>query len=433
MKREEILKILIDWNFWGNWKDTSFIREEYISRLERFIKTGEIVVIKGVRRSGKSTIISQFINKLIRERGVEQKNTLIVNFEDPRFMELSLDTLNKIYETYLDELLPDENHYVVLDEVQEVPGWEKFARFLSEAKKVNLFVTGSSSKLFSEEYSTLLSGRHIDLNVFPLSFKEFLKFNNIEIKNKIDAEKMRNKIKFLLREYIEYGGFPKVVLVEKEEKKIILQNYFQDILLKDVQRRFRIKEVIKLEDMAKYYLTNISTIQSFNRVKNILKLSLDTVERFSYYFTIAGIFFFIPKFSYSKKEQILNPRKVYSIDTGLRNVMGFRFSEDTGRLMENIVLIELKRREYEVFYWRNSQQKEVDFVVISENSKTGIQVCRTLEDHNTMKREISSLIYAKEKIGLDKLLIITEDEEGKERVKNTEINILPIWKWLLNV
>ncbi len=154
---------------------------------------------------------------------MEQKNTLIVNFEDPRFMELSLDTLNKIYETYLDELLPDENHYVVLDEVQEVPGWEKFARFLSEAKKVNLFVTGSSSKLLSEEYSTLLSGRHIDLNVFPLSFKEFLKFNNIEIKNKIDAEKMRNKIKFLLREYIEYGGFPKVVLVEKEEKKTILK------------------------------------------------------------------------------------------------------------------------------------------------------------------------------------------------------------------
>jgi len=158
MKREEILKMLIDWNFWGNWKDISYIREEYISRLERFIKKGE-----------------------------------------------------------------DENHYVVLDEVQEVTGWEKFARFLSEAKKVNLFVTGSSSKLLSEEYSTLLSGRHIDLNVFPLSFKEFLKFNNVEVKNKIDAEKMRHKIKFLLKEYIEYGGFPKVVLVEKEEKKTILK------------------------------------------------------------------------------------------------------------------------------------------------------------------------------------------------------------------
>ena len=175
MNREEILKILIDWNYWGNYKDKSIERLFYLNRLKDFLDTREIIVIKGVRRSGKSTIISQFIRKFI-EKKVSPKNSLIVNFEDPRFRNLNLDLLNKIYEIYLEELLPDETHYVVLDEVQEIEGWEKFARFLSEAKKIQVFITGSSSKLLSEEYSTLLSGRHVDLDMFPLSFKEFLFF-----------------------------------------------------------------------------------------------------------------------------------------------------------------------------------------------------------------------------------------------------------------
>lgn len=175
MQKNQILEILADWNYWGNYEDHSLERKKYIKRLEHLLKTKEIVVIKGVRRCGKSTLILQFLRKLIQE-GLKEKNTLVVNFEDPRFKNLSLDLLHKIYEVYLEKLQPKKKHYVILDEVQEIEGWEKFARYLHEAKKVPVFITGSSSKLLSEEYSTLLSGRHVDMEVFPLSFPEFLKF-----------------------------------------------------------------------------------------------------------------------------------------------------------------------------------------------------------------------------------------------------------------
>ena len=431
MNKEEILEILIDWNYWGNYKDESIERPAYLKKLNSFLKTGEITVVKGTRRTGKSTIILQFINKLIR-KGLASKNTLIVNFEDPRFRSLNLELLNKIYEIYLEELLPEENHYVVLDEVHQIKGWEKFVRFLKEAKRVNVLITGSSSKLLSEEYSTLLSGRHIDLNVFPLSFKEFLEFKKINLKTDLDKIKHRHKIKNMLKEYIEYGSFPKVVLTQEAEKKIILEGYFRDILLKDVQKRFKIKEVEKLETLAKYYLTNISTIQPFNKVKKVVNLSLDSVERFANYFSIAGIFFFIPKFSYSYKEQILNPKKVYAIDTGLRNAVSFRFSQDLGRLIENIVLIELKRRNFEVYYWKSQREKEVDFVIKKdEQIKQLLQVCISLSDEKIKKREIQALIECSEYTKCKDLLIITQDYENKEKYEDKMIKYTPLWKWLL--
>ena len=431
MKKEEILKILIDWNYWGQYVDTSLERPEYLSILRRFAGTGEITVIKGVRRSGKSTVISQFARKLM-DGHVPAKNILIVNFEDPRFISVTLESLNRIYEVYLEELLPDPEHYVVLDEVQEIEGWEKFARFLSEARKVHVFITGSSSKLLSEEYSTLLSGRHIDLEIFPLSFREFLSFKGIEVGSDLERIKERHRIRNCLKEYLEFGSFPKVALVRDSEKRFILESYFRDILIKDVQRRFRIRETVKMEEMAKYYLTNISTIQSFNRMKNLVKLSLDSVERFSDYFNTARLFFFVPKFSYSLKEQVLNPKKVYGIDVGLRNCMSFRFSGDIGRLIENIVFMELKRRGHEIFYWRSGAQREVDFVIKDGQKITRlVQVCFDLEEAAVRQREVTSLLEGSKKLKCDNLLIINDDYEEKEKVGEKTIQFVPLWKWLM--
>lgn len=431
MNRDDIAKILTDWNFWGNYKDKSIERPYYLDRLESYISTKEIVVIKGVRRSGKSTIISQFIKRLI-EKGIPPKNTLIINLEDPRFRSLDLDVLNRIYEFYLEELLPDEKHYIVLDEVQEIKGWEKFARFLNEAKGVNVIVTGSSSKLMSEEYATLLSGRHVDIEIFPLSFKEFLIFKGIILETDIEKMRLRHKIRNLLKQYIEFGGFPKAVLVNEDEKRVIMEGYFRDILLKDIQKRFKIRETAKMEELAKYYLTNISTIQPFNRVKGVVGLSLDSVERFSNYFSIANLFFFIPKFSFSRKEQILNPRKVYSVDIGLRNAIGFRFTEDFGRAIENIVLLELMRRGFNVFYWKSQTQKEVDFVLKGKlNVEHLIQVCFRIEDKKTKEREMSALIEAVRFTKCKSLSIITDDYKAEERIKKIKIQFIPLWEWLL--
>jgi len=402
-------------------------RRRYIENLKHLLKTGEIIVIKGVRRSGKSTFMLQFI----RKSGWEQKNTLVVNFEDPRFKNLNLELLDRIYEVYQEELQPDKEHYVILDEVQEIEGWEKFARYLHEAKKVHIFITGSSSKLLSEEYSTLLAGRHVDIEIFPLSFSEFLKFKGVSIRSRIEMMKFRHRIRKLLDEYLEFGSFPKVVLIE-EGKEELSNNYFRDILIKDVQRRFNVRETGKLEELAKYYLTNISTLQSFNRTRKLINLSLDTVERFSKYFSIARLIFFVPKFSFSVKEQILNPKKVYCMDSGLRNMVSFKFSEDIGRIAENVVFLNLLFRNKEIYYWKDHAGKEVDFVVKEGlKIKELIQACWGIEEEKTERREVKSLIKAMDEFKLKEGLVITADEDKEEVVNGKRIVYTPLWKWLV--
>jgi hypothetical protein len=425
----DILKVLADWNYWGSYRDSSIERPEYLERLGRLAGTGEIVVVKGVRRAGKSTLLLQYARKLI-DRGVDGKNILMVNFEDPRFKNPGLELLDKVYDTYLEELQPDLEHYVILDEVQEIRGWEKFARYLHEAKKARVFVTGSNSKLLSEEYSTLLSGRHVDMEVFPLSFREFLEFNKITVENNVDAVKSRLRIRKLFREYMQYGGFPKVALLAGEKREL-LAGYFNDIVVKDVQRRFNVRESGGLEELAKYYLTNISTLQSFNKISKALGLSLDTVERFSRHLSTARMVFFTPKFSFKLKEQILNPKKAYCVDTGLSNAVGFRFSENTGRTAENIVFSSLLKRGCESYYWRDYSGREVDFAV-KDGLRVGqlIQSCWSLAG-DVKEREVKALSTAMGHFGLKRGLVLTDDFQGEEKINGGRITYMPLWLWLL--
>jgi predicted AAA+ superfamily ATPase len=435
--KREILEILTDWNLWGNYKAELIERKDYIRRLRILMKGRGAVVIKGVRRSGKSSLTYLLLKKLL-EDGPKAEDTLVVNLEDPRFPSI-LDNkmLMSVYETYLEALNPSERHIVVLDEVQPVRGWERFVRYLSEAKKTKVIVTGSSSKLLSDEYSTLLAGRYLDVEVFPLAFREFLDFKGIRIKDELDAIKSRHKIKNLLSEYIEFGGFPEVALAERKMKGELIRRYFTDIIIKDVTKRFGIKEIDKLEGLAKIYLSNISILHSFNKLKNVLGISLDTVERFSKYLNTVRLIFLLPKFSYSIKQQILTQKKVYCIDTGFVNSIGFRFSENLGRIAENLVFLQLLRRKeqnpsLELYYWRDYHQREVDFVIKEGTSvKELIQVCWDLADEETKRREIKGLLKAMDEFRLKKGLVITEDFEGKETLKGKGIVYTPLWKWLL--
>lgn len=432
MKRSEILEILTDWNFWSRDLEAGIRRENLLNRIERLSKIGEVVVISGVRRSGKSTLLLQFCKTLL-EQGIRKEDILIINFEDPRFKNLDLELLNKIYDIYLTELNPQKEHYVMLDELQVIEGWEKFARYLHENRKVHVFVTGSSSKLLSSEYATVLTGRHVDMEVYPLSFSEFLGFKGVRIKSELDAVANRHKLKRFLSEYLKWGGFPKVALLESEQdKRELLNIYFRDIIIKDVVSRYKIKKIAGLEELAKHYLSNASSLQSFNKLKNILGLSLDTVERFSYYLSNVYLVSFVSKFSYSLKQQILNPKKVYCIDVGLRNSVGFIFSQDLGRLAENIVYNELKKSGKDVYYWRDVRQREVDFL-LKEGKKVKelIQVCWDVDDEKTKKREVGSLMRAMEELKIKEGLILTEDFEEKERINSKMIKFVPLWKWLL--
>lgn len=433
MDKKEILEILLDWNFWKKDQYTGTRRKELLNTIERRALANEIMVITGARRTGKSTIILQYLEEKIR-KGTAREDILIINFEDPRFRDLDLELLNRIYDIYETEIKTgSEEQYVVLDEVQVIEGWEKFARYLHENRQAHVFITGSSSKLLSSEYSTVLAGRHIDTEVYPLSFKEYMEFKGLRIESKLDMISERHRIKRGLKEYIETGGFPKVALEDEERnKKELLYTYFRDILIKDVTIRYKIRDIAKLEELSKYYLTNISSPNSYNRIKNIIKTSPDTVERYSSYIESTYMLFFIKKYSYSLKEQILNPRKVYCIDTGLRNTVAFAFSEDYGRLIENIVFMHLRRKYRDIFYWKNEKQKEVDFLINEKNRVTqAIQVCWEMSSEKTRKRETEALLLAMDTFDLKEGLILTEDSEEEILLDNKKITVMPVWKWLL--
>ncbi|MDP2841170.1 MAG: ATP-binding protein, partial [Candidatus Methanoperedens sp.] len=237
------------------------------------------------------------------------------------------------------------------------------------------------------------------------------------------------------REYAQYGGFPEVVL--GESKNEILFAYFEDILTKDIVKRFRIKKIDKLEELTRFYLTNISNSITFRSVGRALKISTDTVEKYSWYLENAFLFFFIKRFSYSLKEQDNSPRKVYSLDVGLSNAMGFRFSENFGKVMENIAALELLRRAaqnplMEIYYWKDVSGKEVDFVVKEGIEVKGlIQVTYASSKEEIAERELSALIKAIKEFKLKEGLILTDELEGEDEVNGYVIKYIPLWKWLL--
>ena len=283
----------------------------------------------------------------------------------------------------------------------------------------------------------MLTGRNITFFAYPLSFKEFLKFKGLPVATELEILAKRVEIKRALDEYMEFGGFPEVVL--STEKKRILLGYFDTIITKDTIERFNIREREKIKTLSKFYLTNIASPVSFQKVSSFLNIPHATVDRFSEYLQTACLVFFITKFSFSLKEQEKSQRKVYSIDSGLSNAIGFRFTKNSGKLMENIVATELKIRQSfepgtEIYYWKDQSGREVDFLVKDglEVSEL-IQVCQYISNLGTKEREVKGLVKAMEEFNLESGLIITEDFEDEEKIENKKIMYLPLWKWLLSI
>lgn len=433
--KKEILDILNDWNIWKKDIKTGIIRNDHIAKLKGFLTTNHIITITGPRRAGKSFIMKQIVKELTNN-GTNIANVLYVNLEDPRFTGLDVELLNRIYETYLEFMNPNGQGYVFLDEVQEIQGWEKWVRMMQELGKAKIVVTGSNANLLSRELGTLLTGRHLDLTVFPLSFGEFLDFNDISVKDRLDAVAKKIEIQNCLNKYCEFGSFPEVTL--SSEKKEILLGYFEDIVQKDLLRRFKIRKSTDLQSLTRFYLSNISSTITFTSMEKHLKISAVTIEKFSGYLEQVYLVFFIKRFSFKVREQDKSPRKVYSIDTGLSNIVGFRSSQNIGRIAENIVFLELKRRQsierdIDIFYWKDEYHREVDFVIKKGLQVTElIQVCWDISDEKTKKREIQSLLKAMKELRLKISLVITEEYEGEEHHNGTTIRFVKLKEWLLS-
>lgn len=415
------------WNFWKADREAGISREGYLDRFSRLARTEQVVAITGVRRSGKSTLIKQFIKKQIA-MGEDRTSFLYVNFDEPKFAGLlSLEFLQQVYDAYLEIIQPETKPYIFLDEVQNVPEWERFVRGLHEKNEAHVFVSGSTAKLLGPELGTLLTGRWVESRTYPLDFREFLQFNQIKVESKLDILSQKVKIKQLLRQYLEFGGFPLVAL-KKEERDEILRRYLDDIVERDIMTRHKIRKQEKLRALVKYYLTNFASHTSYRQIAKFLGLSLDTVERFSSYMKEACFMFFVPKFSYSLKEQEVNPKIAYCIDPGLINVAGFRSSDNIGKLYENTVFLSLIKGGKEIYYYKN--KGECDFL-----TKEGPKVTRAIQVSYQIKenkeREQEGLLEAMDAFKLREGLIITDDMEGEEIVRGRKIIYRPLWKWLL--
>ena len=303
---------------------------------------------------------------------------------------------------------------------------EKFAVSLYDRiAGLQIFVTGSSSKLLQSEISTLISGRYISKTVYPLSLKEFLDFKKIKYSPLIKTPKLYNQ----LREYLEFGGFPKIVLEKnKHNKRILLAEYFNSIVERDIVLRHQVKNIKDIREIISFVFANISKQTSTYKLEKNFGISSQNIRRYFEYFNEAFLLQFAPFFSYSVKKQIYNPQKIFSIDTGLRNAVSFKFSDDIGKLLENIVFVEFLRKKEKPYYWENGT--EVDFLIRKGYQVSELfNICYSLEDEQTLDREIKSLEKGMAEFKKSKAKLIYWEGEP---IKHSKIKFVNILDFLLN-
>jgi len=405
-----------------------FLSDKYIYReklpsAQEFLDHNLIKVITGRRRAGKSVFSVLLLGN---------KNFAYLNFDD--------DNLSKINNT--DEIIKGisqvypESRFILFDEIQNLEKWELFVNKL-QRRGYNLIITGSNSKLLSRELATVLTGRYVSIEIFPFSFNEFLEAKDYKIdKRYMKLPQIQGEILKNLHEHIKSGGFPEVV-VKGIDSKSYLETLFDAILFKDVVKRYKVRFSQKLYDLALYLITNFCCEFSFTKIRNILGFrSTNTVQNYLKYLEEAYLFFPLSRFSLKLKEQLKAPKKIYLVDNGLIFAKSFQFSQNMGRLMENLVFIQLLRKGYKVnqniFYYRTRNGREIDFLLKKGNKiHRLIQVCFDIDEPDVKKRELKALTEANEELNCDDLLVIDWDYEKEEKIKNKKIIFIPLWRWLL--
>lgn len=434
LDKTEILEILNEWNYWKRDFPHTYPRPIYGDKIEAWMQSDEVVVIKGIRRSGKSTLMINRMKHLI-DSGVERKNILFVNLEDPRFINvLDVALLEQIKSVYEEYLSPVVKPYLFLDEIQNIPNWEKWVNKEYELGLSHIVLSGSNSSLLSSEIASTLSGRYLSIDVYPLSFSEYLSFKSISITNKLDCVDKRIVLQREFEHYLNNGGFPKTLAYADRQVKELLVSYKDSILLKDIVARYKLKEFGKLEEISAFLLSNSGIMQSMNKIKNSFHISYDMARNYVEYLAKAYMLFEVNKFDYSLKKQSVNDKKYYSIDLGLSNIMRVPNLQHRGADLETVVYLELLRRGYKVYYYKTSQGLECDFV-IEKNSKIEalIQVSVSLKNEKTKKRELQVFDKAIQELQLTdvKKLVITEDNSEAYNYNNTDIESRNIIEWLL--
>jgi predicted AAA+ superfamily ATPase len=387
-------------------------------------RLNKIITLTGFRRVGKTYLLFLLMEKI--------RNGFFVyfNFEDERIPEETEVLTEFIYA--VEELYNKQPSYLFFDEIHIIPGWGKFLRRIMD-KGHKIFVTGSSSKLGLKEIPTELRGRTINYTLFPLSFLEYLNFKEVEVGSALALKEI--EIKRIFREYLTYGGFPEIYDADEIERKEVIQEYFRTLVQRDLIERFAIREEALLNDTVKLLL-NSQTVSISKMTKTLQSMgyrcSKNTISNYISYLEKSFFLFQVMYYSRNVKDQMQYPRKIYFIDNGFLKYLSLQPGES--RILENLVAVELKRRGNEFFYWRSGKGEEVDFLLMEKGMPAKlIQVSVDISRLDTREREVRSLIKGMKHFGLMKNLILTFEQEEIIKHNGYEIEVRPVWKWLLDV
>lgn len=404
-----------------------YVPRHQFEKVLDFASNPQVIILKGVRRCGKSTLMQQV-------RQIQNDKDYFLSFEDERLISFAVEDFQMLLEVLIELFGIQKTFY--FDEIQNVIGWERFIRRLHDQGN-KIYITGSNANLLSRELGTHLTGRYISIELYPYSFYEY----NLAQKNPIDESlktlttAKRSIRKRWLNEYQQAGGFPEYLENQKVE---YLSMLYESILYRDIISRYRIPNEKPIKELVFYLASNIGKTTSYNNLSKTIGVSSGaTVAEYGNYLENSYLFFFIHRYDFSLKKQIQSPKKCYIIDTALAHILGFRTSSDTGRFLENLVFIELKRRNWGSIYYHQGKN-ECDFLIRQGNSIThAMQVTQSLKDPDTEKREYAGLIEAMQTYHLTSGLILTENETGEKEIlmgeKTVIIKIQPIWEWLLKV
>jgi predicted AAA+ superfamily ATPase len=399
---------------------------------------GKIDTIIGMRRTGKTFLLFQKMQSYI-EQGIPKEAMLYINFDDERLLPLDISGLSDIGDSYF-RLYPqmrEQRCYFFFDEIQNIPGWENYCRRLIDTENIQLFVTGSSAKLLSKEIASSLRGRSISTEVFPFSFNEALLHQNITIPQHRPGTKKRSLIENRFREYLKQGGFPEIQGIAVEYQYQILQEYVDVVIFRDVIERYQVGNVISLRMLVRHLLSNASTLFSINKFYNDLKsqgitCGKNSLYEFFEYLNDAYLIYPISIYSRSERTKRVNPRKVYLIDTGLMFAYSHHSGSDWGKVLENFIFIQLRRKFQDICYYRTKSGYEVDFITCPKNGKHALfQVSFVMDEPKTKEREIRALKEAMVETNIDYAEIITMQEEEIINFEFGLIKIIPAWLWCL--
>ncbi len=427
--RKEIIKTLIVNQHRETKHDVFFERAVKLP-----VDSGKIIVLTGVRRCGKTSLLKIALQKII-DSGVHKSNTIYISFDDER-MDLQTEELDLILQAYR-ELYPDnelKDCFFFFDEIQNIDKWEKFIRRVYDYETKNIFISGSNSKQLGSEIATSLRGRNVQYELFPLTFSEYLDFKQVDKDFYSDNSKAIIISHFF--NYMKEGGFPETIHMNSEIRNRVLNDYFNVLLFRDIVERYNVTKISALKYFIKKLIVNIGKPFSINKIYNELKSQGIKIDRDYLYDVIEFVEavylgYKLYKFDFSVVHREMSDKKLYFIDNGLLNSISYRFSDNYGILLENLVFLWLRQIFGDnVFYFQ--QKNECDYVVfVKQKARYCIQVCFDISDIETREREIEGLNSALDYFNLKSGIIITAEHEEEVVFKNKTIRIVPAYKFML--